>query len=194
MYKNILEIIKKNGGVMTSKQLTDKGISRVYLSKMCKEGVIEKIDRGIYTTKDYIYDEYYIFQLKYSKTIFSYNTALYLNGMSERTPINMDITVYTEYNPHRFRDFVNVHKINKVFFDLGVVEKISPQGMKVRVYNLERTVCDIIKDKECMDIELRNKAIKSCINNKEFNANLMFEYAKKMKIYDKVKNYMEAII
>lgn len=194
MNRNILEIIKKNGGVMTSKQLTDKGIARIYLSKMCKEGLIEKVDRGIYATKDYIYDEYYIFQLKYSKTIFSYNTALYLNGMSERTPINMDITVYTEYNPHRFKNFVNVHKVNKNFFDLGITEKISPQGMKVRVYNLERTICDIIKDKDCMDIELRNKAIKKCINNKDFNANLMFEYAKKMKMYDKVKNFMEAIV
>ena len=71
MNRNILEIIKKNGGVMTSKQLTDKGIARIYLSKMCKEGLIEKVDRGIYATKDYIYDEYYIFQLKYSKTIYS---------------------------------------------------------------------------------------------------------------------------
>ena len=114
--------------------------------------------------------------------------------MTERTPIKMDVTVYREYNPHRFKDFVNVYKVSKELYDLGVIEKKSPQGMKVKTYNLERTVCDIIKDKDSIDIEIRNKAIKKVIKSMEFNASKMFEYAKKMNIYDKVKNYMEAII
>ena len=52
----------------------------------------------------------------------------------------------------------------------------------------------LTKDKDSIDIEIRNKAIKKAIKSKEFNASKMFEYAKKMNIYDKVKNYMEAII
>ena len=194
MYKKILKIMKNNNEIITPAQLEEKGISRVYLSKMEEEGIIERIERGIYVTKDFKYDEYYLFQLKYAKTIFSYNTALYFYEMTERTPIKMDVTVYREYNPHRFKDFVNVYKVSKELYDLGVIEKKSPQGMKVKTYNLERTVCDIIRDKDSIDIEIRNKAIKKCIKNKEFNASKMFEYAKKMNIYDKVKNYMEAII
>ena len=194
MYKKILKIMKNNNEIITPAQLEEKGISRVYLSNMEKEGIIERIDRGVYVTKDFKYDEYYLFQLKYPKAIFSYNTALYFYEMTERTPIKMDVTVYREYNPHRFKDLVNVYKVSKELYDLGVIEKKSPQGMKVKTYNLERTVCDIIKDKDSIDIEIRNKAIKKCIKNKEFNASKMFEYAKEMNIYDKVKNYMEAII
>ena len=194
MINKILKIMKKNNEIITPVQLEEKGISRVYLSKMEEEGIIERIDRGIYVTKDFKYDEYYLFQLKYPKAIFSYNTALYFYEMTERTPIKMDVTVYREYNPHRFKDLVNVYKVSKELYNLGVTEKKSPQGMKVKTYNLERTVCDIIKDKDCLDIETRNKAIKKCIKSKEFNASEMFEYAKKMNIYDKVKNYMEAII
>lgn len=194
MINKILKIMKKNNEIITPSQLEKKGISRVYLSRMEREGIIEKIDRGIYVTKDFKYDEYYLFQLKYPKAVFSYNTALYFYEMTERTPIKMDVTVYREYNPHRFKDFINVHKISKELYNLGVTEKRSPQGMKVKTYNLERTVCDIIKDKDSIDIEIRNKAIKKAIKSKEFNASKMFEYAKKMNIYDKVKNYMEAII
>ena len=194
MYKKILKIMKNNNEIITPAQLEEKGISRVYLSRMEEEGIIERIDRGIYVTKDFKYDEYYLFQLKYPKAIFSYNTALYFYEMTERTPIKMDVTVYREYNPHRFKDVVNVYKISKELYELGIVEKKSPQGMKVRTYNLERTICDIIKDKDSIDIEIRNKAIKKAIKSKEFNASKMFEYAKKMNIYDKVKNYMEAII
>ena len=194
MIDKILKIMKKNNEIITPAQLEKKGISRVYLSRMEEEGIIERIGRGIYVTKDFKYDEYYLFQLKYPKAIFSYNTALYFYEMTERTPIKMDVTVYREYNPHRFKDLVNVYKISKELYNLGVTEKKSPQGMKVKTYNLERTVCDIIKDKDSLDIEIRNKAIKKAIKSKEFNASKMFEYAKKMNIYDKVKNYMEAII
>lgn len=194
MINKILKIMKKNNEIITPAQLEKKGISRVYLSRMEEEGIIERIDRGIYVTKDFKYDEYYLFQLKYPKAIFSYNTALYFYEMTERTPIKMDITIYREYNPYRFKDLVNVYKVSKELYNLGVTEKKSPQGMKVKTYNLERTVCDIIKDKDSLDIETRNKAIKKCIKSREFSASTMFEYAKKMNIYDKVKNYMEAII
>lgn len=194
MINKILNIMKKNNEIITPGQLEKKGISRVYLSRMEEEGIIERIDRGIYVTKDFKYDEYYLFQLKYPKAIFSYNTALYFYEMTERTPIKMDVTVYREYNPHRFKNLVNVYKVSKELYDLGIIEKKSPQGMKVKTYNLERTVCDLIKDKNSLDIEIRNKAIKKAIKSKEFNASKMFEYAKEMNIYDKVKNYMEAII
>lgn len=194
MINKILKIMKNNKGIITSSQIESYGIPRVYLSKMVEKNIIERIERGIYVTKDYKYDEYYLFQLRYPKTVFSYNTALYFYEMTERTPIKMDVSISKNYNPHRFKDIVNVYRINDELFDLGIVEKKSPQGMKVRTYNLERTICDIIKDKDSIDIEIRNKAIKKAIKSKEFNASKMFEYAKKMNIYDKVKNYMEAII
>lgn len=194
MINKVLKIMKNNKGIITSSQLESYGIPRVYLSKMVEKNIIERIERGIYVTKDYEYDEYYLFQLKYPKTVFSYNTALYFYEMTERTPIKMDVSISKNYNPHRFKDIVNVYRINDELFELGIVYKKSPQGMKVRTYNLERTICDIIKDKDNIDIETRNKAIKKAIKSKEFNASKMFEYAKKMNIYDKVKNYMEAII
>lgn len=194
MINKILKIMKKNNEIITPVQLEKEGISRVYLLKMEKEGILERIYRGIYVTKDFKYDEYYLFQLRYPRAIFSHNTALYFYGMTERTPVKMDVTVYREYNPHRFKDLVNVYKVSRELYNMGVVEKKSPQGMSVKIYNLERTVCDIIKDENSLDIEIRNKAIKRCIKSKEFSASKMFEYAKKMNIYDKVKSYMEAII
>lgn len=194
MIDKILKIMKDNNGIITSSQIESYGISRVYLSKMVEKNIIERIERGIYVTKEYEYDEYYLFQLKYPRTVFSYNTSLYFYEMTERTPIKMDVAIPKNYNPHRFKNIVNVYRINDELFDLGIVYRKSPQGQNVKTYNLERTVCDIIKDKNSLDIEIRNKAIKKAIRSKEFNASKMFEYAKKMNIYDQVKNYMEAII
>ena len=100
MIDKVLSIMKENNNIITPSILEKYGVSRMYLSKMNKKGIIEKIARGIYATKDYKYDEYYVFQLRYPKTIFSYNTALYLYDMTERTPINMDVSIPKNYNPY----------------------------------------------------------------------------------------------
>lgn len=194
MYEKYIKIINENGGIITTKKAIENGISRTMLKKMSDLNYIEKVERGIYTTDKFIYDEYYIFQLKHPNAIFSYNTAFYFLGLTERTPSKMDVTVNRNLNLSNCKENINLYRINNQILDIGKIEIKTPYGNKVNSYNMERTVCDVINNKTNIDIEIANKAIKNCIKNKEFSASLMFEYAKKMKIYDKVKNYMEAII
>ena len=78
--------------------------------------------------------------------------------------------------------------------ELGKIKVPTNTGKEVSSYNIERTIVDIISNRNIIEIELANKIIRKCIKEKDFNVNLMFEYAKKLKSYAKVKNYMEAII
>ena len=194
MYEKYIKIINENSGIITTHKALVKGFTNHILKKMSNLNYIEKIERGIYATDKFIYDEYYIFQIKHPNAIFSYNTAFYFLGLTERTPSKMDVTVNRNLNLSNCKDNINLYRVNNNFLELGKIEVKTPYGNKVKSYNMERTVCDVINNKTNIDIEIANKAIKNCIKNKEFSASLMFEYAKKMKIYDKVKNYMEAII
>lgn len=195
MYDNFLSIINENYyGVINLKEALNNGISRNVLKSMMNQNLIQKIDYGLYATKDFIYDEFYLFQLKHPNIVFSYNTALYFWGMTERTPMKMDVTTSRNNSLNYCKDEVNLYRVNKDILELGKIQIKTMTGKIVNCYNLERTVCDIINNKKNIDIQTANKAIKSSIRSKEFNANLMFKYAKKLKIYDKVENYMEAII
>ena len=194
MYEKFINIINNNNGIITAKEAEKKEISRVYLKKMTDEGVIKRIEHGIYTTEKFVYDEYYIFTLKHSNIIFSYNTALYLQNMTDRTPVRMDVTTKRSTNLSAYKDKINLYRVNDNIFDIGRCKIKTIYGNIVTAYNLERTVCDIINNRSTIDIEIANKSIRKCIKSKEFNANTMFDYAKRMKIYDKVRNYMEAII
>lgn len=194
MYEKFINIINQNNGIITAKEAEKKGISRIYLKKMTDEGLIQRIEFGIYTTDKFIYDEYYIFELKHSNIVFSYNTALYLQDMTERTPTKMDVTTKRNTNLSAYKDKINLYRVNDEILDLGKCKIKTIYGNMVTAYNLERTVCDIINNKSTIDIEIANKSIRKCIKSQKFNANKMFEYAEKMKMYDKIKNYMEAII
>lgn len=194
MYEKILEEAKKKDGIITTSDVEKMNYSRMTLTNMVKDGLLVREDSGIYLTQDADYDEFYIFQLKHPNAIFSHNTALYFFNKTERTPIKIDVTVHNTYNASSFGDTYVVYYVKKEILNMGVTEVVSPQGQKVKCYNLERTVCDIIKNTKNIDIETRNKAIKECIRDKSFDGNLMYEYAKKMGIYKKLSTMMEVLI
>lgn len=194
MYEEILKIIDKNNGIVTTSQAEKNGISKMNLKKLVDIGKLKKIERAVYITDKFIYDDFYLFQLKHPNTVFSYNTALYFHGMTERTPIKMDVTTSRNNSLNYCKNEVNIYRINKDVLELGKKQIKTPTGKLVNAYNLERTVCDIINNKKNIDIEVANKAIKNCIKSKGFNSNLMFEYAKKLKVYEKVETYMEAML
>lgn len=194
MYEKYIQIINDNGGIITSKDANKNGISRTILSKMVKNESIERIDYGIYVTDEFVYDELFIFQLKHPNTVFSFNTALYLLDKTERTPEKFDITTTRNNSLGYCKDIANIHRVNNQMIELGKIKVSTNTGKKVFSYNIERTVVDIISNRNVIEIELANKVIRKCFKEKDFNVNLMFEYAKKLKAYDKVKNYMEAII
>ena len=100
--------------VYSYKELLENGLNRYQIEKKVSNGELYKIEKGIYSNEKFP-SELSVIAKKYPKAIFSYNTALYFYEMTERTPIKMDVTVYREYNPHRFKDLVNVYKTQKTF-------------------------------------------------------------------------------
>ena len=121
-------------------------------------------------------------------------TALYLYGLSNRIPIKYDITINTGYNGSlQNNNKVNLYYTKKELLYLGVIDYKLNSGNIIKVYDLEKTICDIIKNKKKIDIELYNKAIREYFYSKNKNTLKLYEYAKKMNIYNKVRNTFEVL-
>ncbi len=195
MQEKIKKLLKQNNGIITTKQIEEIGISRVHIKQFIENGIIERVKKGIYISSDMIEDEFYIFQLKNKNAIFSYNTAMYLFRSSERTPDKIDVTVYSGYNVQRFPNNMRVHYVKRNLLNLGVVMVNSPSGFKVKVYNMERTICDILKDRNTsVDKEQTNKFIRNMIVHNQVDLNKIWEYAKKLKCAKQLEKVMEWII
>ena len=195
MEEKIKELLKQNNGIITTKQIEEIGISRVHIKQFIESGTIERVKKGIYISRDMLEDEFYIFQLKNKNAIFSYNTAMYLFRASERTPDKIDVTVYSGYNVQRFPNNMKVHYVKKNLLNLGVAIVNSPSGFKVKVYNMERTICDILKDRNTgVDKEQTNKFIRNMIVHNQVDLNKIWEYAKELKCIKQLETEMEWII
>jgi len=191
----IIEIIKSNDGYITTKELAHNNINRYYLSVLTKQKKIVRISRGYYTLENGFSDNFYIILSKSKKAIFSDATALYLHGLSDRNPLVYDVAVpYSSGNSYKNEKNVNLHYIKKELLDLGLMEMTSPFGMKVRVYNIERTICDIIKNKNKMDFEIFVSALQKYSKLKNKDLNKLMRYAKQLKVDKKTREYMEVLI
>jgi len=189
----LIDLINKNNGMITTKQAREAGIYNVYLSKLVKKGKLERIRNGVYLDVDKLGDEYYLFQVKFHNAIFSHNTALYFNGLSERTPDMIDVTVYRGYNAHTFPKSIKVHYVTKNNHNLGVEKLVSPQGKEVLCYNMERTICDIIKNSTNVDNEIRNKSLRVYLKSGKMNEKRLLEYAVQLKCLKKLEIILEVI-
>lgn len=178
MEAKLINIMNQNNGVLTTKDATTAGIPRIYLTKLVRKGIIERVRAGVYLNVDAFGDEYYLFQLRYPKAIFSHNTALYFYNMTERTPGKVEITVLRGYNAHRFPDNYIVYYITKKKFLLGVTSLNSPQGRIIKCTDLERTLCDIIRNNKVLDQETRSKSIKEVLRSGKINDSKLLSYAK----------------
>jgi predicted transcriptional regulator of viral defense system len=189
----LTNLIKMKDGMVTTKQAREVGISNIYLSNLVKKGKLERVRNGVYLEVDKFGDEYYLFQVRFPNAIFSHNTALYFNNLTERTPPMIDVTVYRGYNAHAFPKNIKVHYATKLNHNLGIEKIISPQGKEVLCYNLERTICDIIKNNASVDNETRSKSIKAYIKSKKMNERRLLEYAAQLKCLKKLEIILEVI-
>ena len=190
-YENKILNLFQNG-YLTTKDVTANNIPRFYLTKLIKEGEIERVTRGVYIKKNELIDEFVILQSKSKNAIYSNTTALYLHGFSNRIPIKYDITINSGYNGSlQNKNNVNLFYTKRELLELGVIDYKLDSGNIIRVYDLDKTICDIIKNKKKIDAEIFNKAIRQYFYSKKKNTLKLYEYAKKMNIYNKVRATFE---
>lgn len=189
--EKIIKHLKENNGIVTAFWCKNQGIPHSYLTRMEKNGLIERIARGIYIDEHGDYDEYYFFQMINSKCIYSFESALYLQEKTDIIPQNLEITIYNGYNSHRIPKNVIIHYVSKEIYDLGKIEINTMFGNPVYAYNMERIVCDFIKHRKKIESELFSKTIQIYIKSKDKNMNTLFKYAEKIGITKQVQEIME---
>ena len=180
------QIMSANNGMLSVRMIEPLNISRQYLSIMENNNDIEKISRGIYLSPSTFEDGYFSFQQKYKKAIFSHMNALYFYGMTEEFPYQYTVTVPQSYHVDTVNEKCNVFYVSDDIYEMGVVEVETPSGNKVRAYDKERCICDIIRSKGRLDPEQVKKAMKQYIQSKDKNVVKLSDYAKRMGIIEKV--------
>lgn len=195
-YRKCLEaLLDENEGLLLTKDIVEAGISNQLLSKYVKKGYIERVAQGVYLSKDAFEDDMYVLQVRSRKAIFSHETALYMHDLTDRDPLQYTLTLPSGYNATKFKDKgVYVHFIKSDLLNLGVSDGKTPFGRTIRVYNKERTICDIVRNRNVIDPAILNEAVRRYLSAKEKNIPKLMKYAEEFRVEKLIRQYVEVLI
>jgi predicted transcriptional regulator of viral defense system len=193
--EKIRDILKDQNGILLTSDLLKYGIPRIYLSVLEKNGEIQRISRGVYATAGYMIDEMAGIQARFKGTIFSHETAAYLLDLTDRTPLFYSVTVPAGYNATSLKaSGVKVYFVNRELYRLGSITLKSPHGNDIKTLNLERTVCDVLRSRNQVDIQQINEVLKRYVRKKEKDLDLLYNYARQFRIQKIVREYIEVLL
>ena len=193
--EQIKNLIQKNDGMIQTSQVISLGISKPVLYQYIRDNGMEQIAHGVYATKDTWIDAMYIVHLRCGQAVFSHETALYMHDLTDREPMEYEITVKTGYNPSRLtEDGIKVYTVKKELHGEGIVMMQTPFGHSIPVYNIERTICDIIRNRNNTEIQTFQTALKQYVKRKDKDLRLLMQYATMFRVDKILRQYLEVLL
>lgn len=195
-FKTIKKIAENNDGIVTTKQIEDAGLRRMVIKPYVEDGSLIRESQGIYSLASNVVDEFKLIQLRSEKIVFSYGTALYIQGMSDRAPHFFDVSVPQGYNCSRIKKTfpdLRFHYVSKELWPLGIENVMSPMGAEVKVYDKERCICDLIRNKKNIDMQLYTHTIKAYFKSGS-EIRKILKYAKLLGCENEIRMYLEVLI
>ncbi|MGN0693294.1 MAG: abortive phage infection protein [Lentihominibacter sp.] len=194
-YEIMDSIVEQNNGYLLTSLVQDAGVSRTYMLKYVKDREMEQLERGIYILPSIWPDSLYVLQIKNKGAVFSNETALYLHGLMENEPSKTCVSVKRGYNAtHLIKRGVKTYYVKEELFDVGVIEIETPFGNNVRVYDIDRTICDMVRRKKETDIQVFQTALTEYMSGSKKNVHRLMAFAKLLGIEDKIRNYTEVML
>lgn len=175
----------------------ENGISKWKFYKYIKDNDgVEKVSRGIYANKDTWVDNLYVLHQRCPKAVFSHDEAFYYHDLCDREPIVNTLTIYSGYNAHRLKASANckVYTVKKELLDVGKIMVKDNYGNQVPMYNLERTIVDLIRSRSTIEINEFVTVLKTYSRRRDKDLHLLLEYAELFHVSKMVRQYMEVLL
>lgn len=190
----IKKIFDERGSIITTADAVRAGISRATISKFVKDGKLERVAHGHYTWPETFVDELYLLQQQSGKIIFSHETALFLHDMAERTPVKHSLTIPSSSKLSlNLSDNCKVYYVKPELHSIGTCYLPSKMGNQVLVYNMERTICDILRSRNRVDSQTFAAAINNYTSGKGQDWKLLMEYAEIFRVTKLLRQYLEVL-
>ena len=193
----LLDKIKENNGIITTKEALELGVHKDILKELTLKYEIVKIANGLYGLPNEEIDEYIYFSYRVPKGIFSHETAAYLQGLSTRIPIFYVMTVPVGDNVSRvkaIRDDVIFKYSKKEYYEIGKEKITNPFGRVIISYDKEKTVLDLIKDKDRVDTGVFSEVMKLYFDSGDKDLLKLSKYAISMNMEKQLKIYTEILL
>ena len=193
MGESLKEVFDRHGGLMRASELKEAGYYYKKIQKLIEEGEIEKVRRGYYQYmgEDSFSDIPTIITL-FPDGVICMESALDYYGYTDRTPAAWHLAVDNKSTRTRFYidyPIVKPHFIQSDRYQVGI-DEAEIDGRSIKIYDRERTICDLLLHRNKVDGEVFNMAIQRYINDSKKTEARLMKYAKLLHVEKKVKEVL----
>ena len=192
-YEVLDRLVEEGNGYLLTAKALDNNVSKQTLAKYVSDRCMSRVAHGVYLSGDAWPDDYYLLFLRNRRIVFSMESSLYLHGLTDREPVRTTVTVPEGYNSTHVHDVRVIH-IKKEWYDMGLSKIQTGFGNEVPVYDTERTICDIIRAKNNVEIQTFQTAMREYMSMRGKNLGNLIRYAQSLGIEEKVRTYTEVML
>ena len=194
-YEQMDLLLEQNKGMIRTAQIQNMGITKTAFYRYSKEKSLEQVAHGIYASADAWPDAMYLLHLRFGQIVFSHDTALFFHDLTDREPLEYSVTVKAGYHSLQLKaEGVKVYTVKKELVGLGVTTTQTPFGHTVPVYDKERTICDLVRSRNNIEMQTLQGALKQYARDKDKNLRKLMQYASALRVEKILRQYLEVLL
>ena len=182
-FQQLDQLMERQDGMLRTGQALAAGISKPVFYQFVQSRGLEQAAHGIYLSKDAWVDAMYLLHLRF------------FHDLTDREPLAYSVTVKTGYNPTRLKDEgVQVFTIKAELHEVGLTTAQTPFGHDVPVYDMERTICDVLRSRSHIEMQTFQDALKAYARRKDKDLRTLVRYAKLFRVEKILRQYLEVLL
>ena len=183
--------------IFSIQELKDKGLSYYKINQLVKQGILIKLNKKYYENTNFDGEEsdfYYAYAYVPNGVICLLSAAVYYN-LSTYRPEAIDIAIPRKTRVSTLPEWpeLNIYYFTEERFSLGA-EIIEVSNNKFRIYDIEKTVVDLVFYREKMGVEETKEVLSNYLHRKDRNLNKLIRYAEMLKCKDIINKYLEVLV
>jgi predicted transcriptional regulator of viral defense system len=190
----IAAFFQENGGIVQAKKLRDQGFTHYQLNQLIHRGQVVKVKQGLYKWNDSNQSELLEVARIVPNGIFCLFTACQQYELTTFVSSSYHIAVpraskviLPPYPP------IKLYYWDSASFHTGKIE-IDLDGAIVHIYDVEKTVCDVIRQRNKIGMDITKEVIKSYLERKERNLSRLMEYARILRLEKYMSTYLNLLV
>ena len=190
--KDLFKAFENNGGILRTYQLNELGFYSRQINKLIENGDIARVKRGFYELTSNIYPEEVIIARLFPNSVIFLESALMIYGYTDRIPLSWQIAVDRNSEKGQYKiDYpsIDVFYMEPKLLDVGVdINQI--ENVDVKVFNRDRTICDVLRHENKIEREVFSNAIQRYVKDPKKDIKNLLEYSKLLNLKNKVQIYI----
>ena len=189
------KLLAEDDGILQTSAVIAAGVPKPVFYQYIRQNDLEQAAHGIYVSRDAWVDGMYLLHLRCVQAVFSHESALFFHDLTDREPSLYSVSVQRGYSPTRLKaDGITVYTVKKELYPIGITSAKTPFGHTVPTYDMERTICDLIRCRNDTEAQTFQDDLKRYTKRTDKNLSTLMRYAAQFRVEKVLRQYLEVLL